>query len=185
MGAMVMVDAAKDVYKRQGEALVSFLDEEGKPCIVEYAKILPPQCRMAAADPDVLAQALAAQSALIGKYGDAIDRESAYELLNQQAEDAAAQDALAAERAALEAEKAEFEAQKAKETEKAAKEAEKKAAADEAKAAKEAERKAIAAEKQAQKAQDQLTRQVGSVLGQIGREASRQIIRGIFGGLKK
>ena len=44
-----------------GEALVSFLDEEGKPSIVEYAKILPPQCRMAAADPaNCSAQAKAA-----------------------------------------------------------------------------------------------------------------------------
>ena len=42
-----------------GEALISFLDEEGKPSIVEYAKILPPQCRMAAADPEVIDRVLA------------------------------------------------------------------------------------------------------------------------------
>ena len=42
-----------------------------------------------------------------------------------------------------------------------------------------------AEEKRAQKAQQEAVKQVGSVLGQIGREASRQIIRGIFGALKK
>lgn len=34
-----------------GEALVSFLDEDGRPCMVENAKILPPQCSMKPASP--------------------------------------------------------------------------------------------------------------------------------------
>lgn len=51
--------------------------------------------------------------------------------------------------------------------------------------AKEAEKAAAAEERKAQKVQEQAVKQVSSVLGQIGREASRQIIRGIFGALKK
>ncbi|MEF2672302.1 MAG: helicase HerA-like domain-containing protein, partial [Adlercreutzia sp.] len=33
-----------------GEALVSLLNEDGQPSIVERARVLPPECRMAAAD---------------------------------------------------------------------------------------------------------------------------------------
>lgn len=33
-----------------GEALVSLLNEDGQPCVVERARVLPPECRMAAAD---------------------------------------------------------------------------------------------------------------------------------------
>lgn len=146
-----------------GEALVSFLDEEGKPSIVEYAKILPPQCRMAAADPEVIDRVLAAQEALMSKYGEAIDRESAYELISKQAEALDEEAKQAAEQAQADIEAAEAEKRKAKEAEKAA----------------------AAEEKRAQKAQQEAVKQVGSVLGQIGREASRQIIRGIFGALKK
>lgn len=146
-----------------GEALVSFLDADGKPSVVEYAKILPPQCRMAAADDAVVEQVLSDQKALLDKYGQAIDRESAYELINKQELEQNSADDLAAEREALEKERAELEKQKAKEAEKAA----------------------AAEERKAQKVQEQAVKQVSSVLGQIGREASRQIIRGIFGALKK
>lgn len=146
-----------------GEALVSFLDAEGKPSVVEYAKILPPQCRMAAADDAVVEQVLSDQKTLMDKYGQAIDRESAYELINKQELEQDNADDLAAEREALEKERAELEKQKAKEAEKAA----------------------AAEERKAQKVQEQAVKQVSSVLGQIGREASRQIIRGIFGALKK
>ena len=103
-----------------GEALVSFLDEEGKPSIVEYAKILPPQCRMAAADPEVIDRVLAAQEALMSKYGEAIDRESAYELISKQAEALDEEAKQAAEQAQADIEAAEAEKRKAKEAEKAA-----------------------------------------------------------------
>lgn len=132
-----------------GEALVSFLDEEGKPCIVEYAKILPPQCRMAAADPEVIDRVLAAQETLMSKYGEAIDRESAYELISKQAEALDEEAKQAAEpRRQADIEAAEAEKRKAKEAEKAA----------------------AAEEKRAQKAQQEAVKQMGSVLGQIGRE---------------
>ena len=101
-------------------------------------------------------------------------------------------DALAAERAQLEKERAEFEKQKAaeadraakaaaKEEERAARAAEKEAERAQKAAEKEAERAARAAEKQ----REQAMKTVSSVIGQIGRETSRQLLRGLFGNLRK
>ncbi|WP_305296728.1 helicase HerA-like domain-containing protein [Parvibacter caecicola] len=175
-----------------GEALVSFLDEEGKPAVVERALVVTPECSMGAADAAVLQQVVQAQAPLMEKYGTAVDRESAYELIAGQKAQAEEADALAQERAALEAERAAFEKQKAVEEAKAQKAAEKEAKAAAAAAAKEAERQAKAAEKAAeqeakaaQKRAEQAAKTVNSVIGQIGREASRQLIRGLFGALKK
>lgn len=103
-----------------GEALVSFLNADGQPEIVERAKILPPQCLMAAAPVDALKAALDAQSDLMKKYGEAEDRESAFEKLAEQAEKDEEAEKLAAERAQLEQEKAELERERAKEVERAA-----------------------------------------------------------------
>ena len=175
-----------------GEALVSLLNEDGQPSIVERARVLPPECRMAAADAATLEAIGVAQAHLVEKYGEAIDRESAYEKLAAEKSAAVEADALAAERAQLEKERAEFEKQKAAEADRAAKAAAKeeervaKAAEREAERAqkaaeKEAERAARAAEKQ----REQAMKTVSSVIGQIGRETSRQLLRGLFGNLRK
>lgn len=64
-----------------GEALVSFLDSKGAPGIVERATILPPQSRMGAIEDDERIGVM--QSDGMGtKYDVAIDRESAYEIMN-------------------------------------------------------------------------------------------------------
>ncbi|MCQ2529741.1 MAG: DUF853 domain-containing protein [Lachnospiraceae bacterium] len=63
-----------------GEALVSFLDEKGAPSMVQNAKILPPQSQMGTIE-DELLQSLIASSDMYAKYYQAVDRESAYELL--------------------------------------------------------------------------------------------------------
>ena len=168
-----------------GEALVSFLNADGQPEIVERAKILPPQCLMAAADENVMKGALAAQADLMVKYGEAVDRESAFEMIEAEHEEAEEEAKLAEERAKLEAEKAEFEKQKAAAEAKAAKEAEKAAE----RAAREAERKREREERAAEKRQEQVVRSVTrtatSILGSIGREASRQIVRGLFGSRRR
>lgn len=168
-----------------GEALVSFLNEDGQPEVVERAKILPPQCLMAQASETAMQTALQEQDSLMTKYATALDRESAFELISGEKAASEEQSKVDEERAALEAEKAEFEKQKAAEEAKAAKEAEK----AEAKAEKEAEKAAEREERAREKKQAQLTRDISktatSVIGQIGREASRQIMRGLFGGLKK
>lgn len=64
-----------------GEALISFLNENGEPNIVEKATILPPQSQMGTID-DTLRQEVISQSSLKGKYDIRIERESAFEKLN-------------------------------------------------------------------------------------------------------
>ncbi len=157
-----------------GEALVSFLNEDGQPEVVERAKILPPQCLMAAAPESDLKAALDAQADLMAAYGEAVDRESAFEQLSEEAEKDAEAEKLAEERAALEKEKAELEKLRAKEA---------------AKAEREAERAAERAERAAEKQQEQLMKGIGKIAGQIfgtfGREATRQITRNLFGGRRR
>jgi DNA helicase HerA-like ATPase len=67
-----------------GEALVSFLDAQGRPTPVERGFVLPPASRIGPLTEAERVQILAA-SALTGKYEAAIDRESAYERLRQRA----------------------------------------------------------------------------------------------------
>ena len=63
-----------------GEALVSFLDEQGRPTIVERALVAPPMSRIGPMTADERRVAISA-SALAGHYEKALDRESAFEKL--------------------------------------------------------------------------------------------------------
>ena len=63
-----------------GEALVSVLEEKGAPSIVQQVDILPPQSFIGAIEDNYRAE-LMSISSLRGKYRDAVDRESAYEML--------------------------------------------------------------------------------------------------------
>jgi hypothetical protein len=63
-----------------GEALVSFLDEQGRPTIVERAFVLPPASRIGPLTADER-QAIIKGSAIYGHYEALVDRESAYEKL--------------------------------------------------------------------------------------------------------
>jgi DNA helicase HerA-like ATPase len=63
-----------------GEALVSFLDEKGRPNVVERAFILPPASRIGPQTAEER-QAVIKSSAIYGHYEKAVDRESAYEKL--------------------------------------------------------------------------------------------------------
>jgi DNA helicase HerA-like ATPase len=75
-----------------GEALVSALDEKGKPTPLAATMMRAPMSRM-----DVLTDSelggLLAKSKLAKKYNENIDRESAYEMLNKKIEVAEAEDA--------------------------------------------------------------------------------------------
>ena len=84
-----------------GEALVSFLDAKGRPNIVERAYIAPPQGQIGPIT-DAQRRRLIQTSLVAGVYDQAIDRESAYEILKTRAEEAA-QTAEAESRAQLEA----------------------------------------------------------------------------------
>ena len=65
---------------KTGEALVSFLDEDGAPGVVERATILPPQSSMNVISDEVRAEEIRT-SYFAGVYDESIDRESAYEQL--------------------------------------------------------------------------------------------------------
>jgi DNA helicase HerA-like ATPase len=67
-----------------GEALVSMLDENGSPEIVQRAKIVPPRSQVGAITPEQRKQIISS-SVLAGHYEQAVDRESAFEKLRARA----------------------------------------------------------------------------------------------------
>ena len=145
-----------------GEALISFLDEKGRPSIVERCTILPPQSMMGVVD-DERRRAEILADGLYGKYDEAVDNESAYEILTeknrQESEEKA--EAAQAELEAKEREKAEKEAAKQKEK------------ADKEKA------------KSRKKTSSALGKVASSAANSIGREVGKSLYRGLLGTLKK
>ena len=71
-----------------GEALISFLDEKGRPTVVERAFVLPPASRIGPIDADER-KAVMARSPVKGVYDKTVDRESAYEKLAGRAAESA------------------------------------------------------------------------------------------------
>ena len=69
-----------------GEALVSVLDEKGVPGMVQRANVLPPHSSMNAVEEAELRRVIA-QSPLGKKYDKMVDRESAFEVLEQEREE--------------------------------------------------------------------------------------------------
>ena len=96
-----------------GEALVSFLDDDGIPNIVERAFILPPQSLMGIADENAVNTYILSDEFEV-KYRESYDRESAYEIITKANEELEAQ-------RIREAEEAEAEKQRLKEEAAAAK----------------------------------------------------------------
>ena len=74
---------------RVGEALVSTLDEEGAPTVVQRTLIKPPRSRLGPVTKKERA-IIQSISPFEGKYDEAVDRESAEEVLAAKAADAAA-----------------------------------------------------------------------------------------------
>ena len=132
-----------------GEAVASFLQEDGTPSIVEKVFILPPQSQMGGIDDSVRDSAIKS-SVLYSKYATAVDAESAYEILTRLG----------------------VEKTKAAEAAKEAEEAAKQQAKEEAAAAKAAAREA---EKEANR-KKRAVKSVGTtVVGTIGREVGKKV----------
>ena len=174
-----------------GEAVVTVLDPKGNPTPVTPVGIWAPASVMGPASADTIAR-INQSSAIMGRYRDAVNPDSAEEKLERRAAEAQAarEEAIAQEAAAKEAERAQKEAEK--EAERAAKEAEKAAAKEEAARHKEMERLRRQVEKQQEKeeaarqrAAERRTRQVENVLGSVLRTAGREITRSIFGTRKR
>src|SRR6185312_6492279 len=68
-----------------GEALVSLLDEKGRPAMVERAFILPPESRIGPIT-DAERAGIIKASVIFGHYEQQVDRESAYEVLKGRAQ---------------------------------------------------------------------------------------------------
>jgi len=141
-----------------GEAVVTVLGEKGVPTPVAWTRLRAPQSSMDPAPAEEQAAAVAA-SPLAPRYAEAVDRESAYELLTARAEQSAA-DRLAAQQAEQEAARAK---EQAKEAERVARQREKEAAAARSRTT-----------KRTSGAFDSLLRSVGTQLG-------REITRTVFG----
>lgn len=162
-----------------GEALVSFLDEEGAPSIVQRAFILPPQSFMGPCGDDIRNKTINS-SDLYLKYKDSVDNRSAFEEL---------------EEVRLEKEEEEKKAEEEKERIAAEKKAEKERIAAEKEAARrkreeeherhEREREEDRAARKRAKQFAAINKVASSTITQIGREVSKKLVRGIFGNLLK
>lgn len=155
-----------------GEALVSCLDADGRPGIVERGYIVTPQSLFGTIDDSLRAQMIT-QSPMSGKYEREIDRESAYEILTakvkqemaaQQAQEAAEQ-----QQKELELRRKEYERQQ---KEQARLQRERDAAA----------RRAYGTS--TRRSRSPLEQMGNTALNTIGRELGRSVARGLFGSLK-
>ena len=145
-----------------GEALVSFLDEDGKPQVVERAKIICPQSSMSAID-DQRRRDIILSSDMYGKYENSIDRQSAYEDLVQRTQD---------------------EARQAEQTRQAA-EREKELQRRERELQRQSSRQTSSRTGGTRTRKSALEKTVDSTLSTIGRRIGTEIVRGLFGLLKK
>lgn len=159
-----------------GEAVISFLNEKGEPNIVNKGTILPPQSMMGALD-DSMRLMILNRSEFKGKYDEAIDRESAYEIISKNMQEAREIE----EQAKLEKEQAKQEELERKEEEKAKKEEEKKKREEE-RARKEAEREAEKKRKNSwgYKVEKQAGRTANSALNSLGRKVVNELFKSFF-----
>lgn len=80
-------DIAKEISNlKVGQALVSFLDEEGRPCVADIATIVPPSSKIGTSSFELIRENVS-KDILFDKYSKVIDTESAYEILRQKVQD--------------------------------------------------------------------------------------------------
>jgi len=161
-----------------GEALVSTLDEKGAPNIVGRTAIRPPDSRLGPATDAERAQVMAA-SPVRGLYETVVDRESAEEILAARRGEA---DHAAAEAKLAEA-RAKADAIAAKDAEKAAAAREKEQARQQAQYEREAARSRAPARRSTR--ETPIEAATKSVLRTAGSTITRELLRGLLGGLKR
>ena len=170
-----------------GEAIISFLNDKGEPNVVNKATVLPPQSMMGALD-DSMRLMIINRSEFRGKYDNIIDRESAYEIISkdmQEAKEVKEQERLYKENTKLEEQQRKEDDRLRKEEEKAQKEAERaaeKARKEEERALKEAEKEAEKKRKSsiAYKLEKQAGRTANSALNSLGRKVANELFKSIF-----
>ena len=146
-----------------GEALVSLLDEKGRPGIVQQTLIKPPKSQIGPIKPGQR-KTLMAQSLVAGVYEKEVDRESAYEILTARADKVAEQQASSKAAAA-----------RAKED----------AAAEKARLAKEKARNAKSRKSKSstRRSDSAMDAFVKSAMRSLGGQVGRKLIRGVLGSL--
>ncbi len=142
-----------------GQALISVLDEDGIPTVVQKCDVLPPQSQMGALD-DGVRNSLITGNPLYRHYAQEVDRESAYEILEEK---------ITAQIKVEQQEKEEAAAEKLR-------------AKEEERARKAAEREEAAKNREVKKAVRSVAR---SASGTIGREIGNQLGKSIGGSFGK
>ncbi len=162
-----------------GEALISCLDEQGTPQVVERAWVMPPYSSFSPISPEQR-QALISQSIVAGIYEKSLDRESAFELLQNKVVERQ-QQAVQIEREKQQAKEQEALAkQKAKEAETLAKQQ----AREQERIAKEQQKEAEREAKQREKLiQDTVGTFAKSAARSLGGSTGQKIVRGLLGSL--
>jgi len=141
-----------------GEALVSTLQDKGVPSIVEQTLICPPWSRIGPATPEERERTRSA-SPVGGTYDEAVDRESAYEILTKRADEEKAFEEAEKQRREQEKEQKKLEKERAK--------------AERASRPRRSNRQGVM-----EAAAKSVVRSVGS---QVGRQIGRSLLRGILG----
>ncbi|MGZ0186598.1 MAG: helicase HerA-like C-terminal domain-containing protein [Alphaproteobacteria bacterium] len=147
-----------------GEALTSFLDEKARPGVVQRTLIRPPTSRLGPATKAEREKVMAA-SPVAGRYDEAVDRESAYEILQGRTEKAAA--------AAEAAEKEEAETRRKALEVKAREKAEK------------AERAAKRGRGRSRRSDSVVEAVAKSAARSVARSLGRELVRGLLGMLRR
>lgn len=166
-----------------GEAIVTVMNDKGAPTPVAWTKMWAPTASMDPT-PEAEQQRIVRESSLFSRYGEPVDRESAYEMLTKRMEDSAAEaeaaarvEEEAAKAEAAAAEQAKIEAEQRKEFERAQKEYERQRRAEE----KRLEQQRAREEREAERRRRERERRTERVVRSVGKD----LVRGIFGILKK
>lgn len=159
-----------------GEALISFVNENGEPSVVEKATILPPQSQMGSLD-DSMRLMIIARSQFNGKYDTIVDNISAYEILSEEInkkkeEEEAIKQAKEEEKRQIQEQKDLERQQKAEEKAKREEEREKKA--------KEKEKEIARKNSASYKVGKAVEKTANSALSSMGRKIGNQIIKSLF-----
>ena len=153
-----------------GQALISVLDEEGVPSVVEQAGVLPPRSSMKAASAEDIASAVK-NSPMAERYNNSEDRRSAYEMLEEARAEAQEQ----AEKEAREAEKEKQRQQKEKE----------KAASRSTSSRSSSSSRSTSTKKRQSTLEKTVNKTLTTAANTVGRELGKQLIRGLFGNVKR
>ncbi|MGH1401017.1 MAG: helicase HerA-like domain-containing protein [Acinetobacter tandoii] len=162
-----------------GEALISCLDEQGIPQVVERAWVMPPYSSFSPISPEQR-QALISQSIVAGVYEQSVDRDSAYERLQQKVVERQQQAIQVEQEKQLAKEQENLAKQQAKEAEVLAKQQ----AREEERIAREQQKEAERAAKQREKLiQDTVGTFAKSAARSLGGSTGQKIVRGLLGSL--